>query len=54
MGLQPIVEVGESFNYRSFTPLPSKRGTMEGTFFMIGTKSNKCFDVQVGPFSLSP
>ena len=52
VGLQPVIDVGETFEYRSFTPLPTKRGTMEGIFFMLGTKSHKCFDVHVGPFGL--
>lgn len=32
VGQQPILEPGESFEYASFCPLPTKWGTMEGAY----------------------
>ncbi|CAI6006321.1 unnamed protein product [Closterium sp. NIES-65] len=54
IGKQPILDLGSEFEYISYTPLPSKRGTMHGSFLMLACNSNRLFDVQVGPFGLIP
>ncbi|GJP37594.1 hypothetical protein CLOM_g21988 [Closterium sp. NIES-68] len=54
IGKQPILDLGSEFEYMSYTPLPSKRGTMHGSFLMLACNSNRLFDVQVGPFGLIP
>lgn len=54
LGLQPTLGVGTHFEYTSFTPLRSRRGSMEGTYSMVAIESGELFDVQVGPFALSP
>lgn len=38
IGQQPVLEEGTEFEYMSYTPLPSKRGTMQGSFFMMTKK----------------
>lgn len=34
IGQRPILEPGESFEYASFCPLPTRWGTMEGSYLM--------------------
>lgn len=34
VGQQPILEPGESFEYSSFCPLPTRWGTMEGSYLL--------------------
>ena len=34
VGQQPILEPGESFEYASFCPLPTRWGTMEGSYLL--------------------
>ncbi|MDQ7012550.1 MAG: Co2+/Mg2+ efflux protein ApaG [Planctomycetota bacterium] len=36
IGQRPILEPGESFEYASFCPLPTRWGTMEGSYLMAG------------------
>ena len=34
VGLQPLIQPGESFEYGSFCPLPTSWGTMEGSYVL--------------------
>lgn len=54
LGVQPTLDVGKEYEYSSYTPLKSRRGSMEGTYSMVATESGELFDVRVGPFALSP
>ncbi|MCC7389630.1 MAG: Co2+/Mg2+ efflux protein ApaG [Phycisphaerales bacterium] len=36
VGQQPVIEPGDSFEYASFCPLPTKWGTMEGSYLIEG------------------
>lgn len=54
VGYHPVLDPGEEFEYTSYTPLMSKRGTQRGTFSMLATQSKELFDVRVGPFALIP
>lgn len=40
VGKQPILKRGESFTYTSACPLPTKSGTMGGTYSFIDDKGN--------------
>jgi len=39
VGQQPIIEPGDSFEYASFCPLPTRWGTMEGSYLVQGETS---------------
>lgn len=51
VGVQPVLGPGESFEYQSYCPLPSKWGTMEGTYTFAGADGGQ-FEVRVGRFYL--
>jgi ApaG protein len=51
VGRQPRLEPGQTFVYKSFSPLPSPWGTMEGEFQMEGD-DGEWFEVRVGRFYL--
>ncbi len=51
VGEQPVLRPGDSFEYRSGTPLPTPSGIMVGTYQME-TASGDRFDVAVPAFSL--
>ncbi len=51
VGAQPVLEPGESFEYTSACPLPTKVGTMHGTYQMVTAEGEK-FDAEIAPFSL--
>jgi ApaG protein len=52
VGEQPVLEPGESFEYTSFCPLPTRIGSMHGTYQMV-TAGGSAFDAEIGPFSLA-
>ena len=52
VGKQPILQLGESFEYTSFCPLPTAFGTMQGTYQMV-TSGGGSFDATIAPFSLA-
>lgn len=53
-GEQPILEKGEVHEYGSYAILQASKGTMRGSFSMLGQSSGEFFDVQVAPFALVP
>jgi len=52
VGEQPVLEPGESFEYTSFCPLPTRIGSMHGTYQMV-TAQGTTFDAEIAPFSLA-
>lgn len=53
-GKNPVVKTGQEHEYFSFVPLKSRRGTLSGTYNMLGTVSGELFDVNIAPVALSP
>lgn len=51
IGMQPTFQPGVSFQYASFCPLPTRWGTMEGSYRMRSVSGEE-FDVTVGRFYL--
>jgi ApaG protein len=52
VGQQPTLKPGESFEYTSGCPLPTRFGVMEGTYQMV-SESGELFDARIAPFVLS-
>ncbi len=52
VGAQPVLKPGEAFEYRSFCPLETPMGTMQGSYQMVTTDGDQ-FDAEIAPFSLS-
>jgi ApaG protein len=52
IGLQPVLESGESFEYTSGTPLETPSGIMTGVYHMVATLSGEPFDAVIPAFSL--
>ncbi|MDP1662771.1 MAG: Co2+/Mg2+ efflux protein ApaG [Phycisphaerales bacterium] len=51
VGRQPRLDQGQTFVYKSFCPLPTPWGTMEGEFQMEGD-DGEWFEIKVGRFYL--
>jgi len=51
VGEQPILSPGQAFQYTSFCPLKTSKGTMRGTYQMKATDGEE-FDVEIAPFAL--
>ena len=51
IGEQPRILPGESYEYSSFCPLETYRGSMTGTYTMQRDDKSE-FDIAVGPFQL--
>ena len=51
VGEQPVLKPGESFEYRSWTPLPTPHGIMVGSYRME-REGGEPFDVAIPAFSL--
>lgn len=51
VGEQPRLEPGQAFEYTSFCPLPTPRGTMKGFYDMVRDDGSR-FDVSVAEFHL--
>ena len=52
VGHQPVLKPGETFEYTSWTRLPTQHGTMRGTFFCM-TEDAHPFDAPIGEFGLT-
>ena len=52
IGQQPLLKPGESFEYTSWTRIPTPHGTMRGTFFCM-TEDAHPFDSPVPEFGLT-
>ena len=52
VGHQPVLKPGESFDYTSWTRIPTPHGTMRGTFFCM-TEDAHPFDSPVPEFGLT-
>ncbi|HWH83039.1 MAG TPA: Co2+/Mg2+ efflux protein ApaG [Burkholderiaceae bacterium] len=52
VGHQPLLKPGETFEYTSWVRLPTKHGTMRGTFFCM-TEDAQPFDAPVAEFGLT-
>ena len=53
VGEKPRLVPGESYEYMSACPLPTKWGTMEGTYTMQRDDGSR-FEAQIGRFFLAP
>jgi ApaG protein len=54
VGLQPVLEPGESHQYTSWCPLMTDLGKMYGTFQMVRQSNQAKFDVEIPAFKLLP
>ena len=52
VGEQPVLAPGASFEYRSFCPLKTNVGSMQGSYQMI-TADGEQFDAMIAPFTLA-
>lgn len=52
VGHQPVLQPGESFEYTSWTRIPTPQGTMSGTFFCM-TADARPFEAAVETFVLA-
>jgi ApaG protein len=52
VGHQPLLKPGESFEYTSWTRIPTPHGTMRGTFYCM-TEDAQPFDAPVPEFGLT-
>lgn len=52
VGKQPLLAPGESFEYTSWTRIPTSQGTMRGTFFCM-TEDARLFEADVPEFVLA-
>lgn len=53
VGLQPLIEPGETFTYNSYCELDTHYGFMKGIYGMIRTNGQR-FRVAIAPFVLMP
>lgn len=51
VGLQPVINPGDTFKYSSFCPLPTPAGTMGGNYNMV-TDTGEPFSIDVPEFYL--
>jgi ApaG protein len=54
VGFQPILEKGAQFEYTSQAPLRRLKGSMGGSFAVVGQTTGRVMDVPVGAFALGP
>lgn len=52
VGVQPLLEQGQAFEYTSACPLCTPVGTMHGTYQML-TADGDAFDAEIRPFTLA-
>lgn len=52
IGEQPILGPGESFEYTSGCPLPTRFGFMKGEYRMVSVDSGETFEAEVAGFPL--
>ena len=53
VGQQPVLNVGEAFEYTSACPLDTPVGTMHGEFNMVRVDTRETFDARITPFRLA-
>jgi len=53
VGLQPVIEAGQSFEYSSFCNLNTELGTMSGSYFLENMNDNSAFEVTIPVFELA-
>jgi ApaG protein len=51
VGHQPLLRPGEKFEYTSGCPLPTKTGSMQGSFFFVAEDGER-FDAPIPEFAL--
>lgn len=52
VGKQPVLAPGESFEYTSGCPLPTRFGFMRGHYQMVLTETGELFEIEVAGFPL--
>jgi ApaG protein len=52
VGEQPVLAPGTTFEYRSFCPLKTSVGSMQGSYQMVTAKGDR-FDAMISPFTLA-
>lgn len=52
VGKQPVLAPGESFEYTSGCPLPTRFGFMKGQYQMVLTETGELFEIEVAGFPL--
>ena len=52
VGEKPVLTPGTSFEYRSFCPLKTSVGSMQGSYQMV-TANGEQFDAMISPFTLA-
>jgi ApaG protein len=52
VGEKPVLTPGTSFEYRSFCPLKTSVGSMQGSYQMVTANGDK-FDAIISPFTLA-
>jgi ApaG protein len=52
VGEQPVLKPGQTFEYQSWTPLPTPSGIMNGFYRMKDHATGALFDVAIPAFSL--
>jgi len=52
VGQQPILSLGESYSYRSWSQLQTDLGRMHGNFLMLDVETGKKFTVEIPFFEL--
>lgn len=52
VGQQPLLQVGQAFEYTSWSTIPTPTGTMKGTYFCI-TEDAQWFEVPIPEFTLA-
>jgi ApaG protein len=52
VGEQPVLAPGAAFEYRSFCPLKTSVGSMQGSYQMVTGKGDR-FDAIIAPFTLA-
>ena len=52
VGEKPVLTPGSSFEYRSFCPLKTSVGSMQGSYQMV-TANGEQFDAMISPFTLA-
>ncbi|MGY4877078.1 Co2+/Mg2+ efflux protein ApaG [Vreelandella aquamarina] len=53
VGQQPLIGPGQRFRYTSRAILQTPVGTMEGSYTLLDTSTQRAFDVAVAPFRLA-
>ena len=53
VGLQPVIEAGQSFEYSSFCNLNTALGTMSGSYFLENLNDSAAFEVTIPVFEFA-